>query len=162
MDKKQHKILELPYVYESDTMEGKIEGKYRIRSIKEFKKGAKLPYILDIAKESFEDPEVSDTLNSAKTIFVNAVMGYTPYFNEGSAALDSKIDQNVAAHKLYGGGDTLQEFKNLCPGLYLSTLDNSKYYFFTGGGTVLKAIEEGSPYGLEAVKALVDNGGKAP
>jgi phosphoglycerate kinase len=162
MDKEQHKILELPYVYESDTMEGKIEGKYRIRSIKEFKKGAKLPYILDIAKESFEDPEVSDTLNSARTIFINAVMGYTPYFSEGSAALDSKIDQNAAANKLYGGGDTLQEFKNLCPGLYLSTLDNSKYYFFTGGGTVLKAIEEGTPYGLEAVKALIDNGGKSP
>jgi phosphoglycerate kinase len=89
-------------------------------------------------------------------------MGYTPYFSEGSAALDSKIDQNAAANKLYGGGDTLQEFKNLCPGLYLSTLDNSKYYFFTGGGTVLKAIEEGTPYGLEAVKALIDNGGKSP
>ncbi|MFA4917108.1 MAG: phosphoglycerate kinase [Syntrophales bacterium] len=162
MDKKHHKILELPYVYESDTMEGKIEGKYRIRSIKEFNKGAKLPYILDIAKESFEDPEVSDTLNSAKTIFVNAVMGYTPHFTEGSAALDSKIDHNAEAIKLYGGGDTLQEFKNLCPGLYLSTLDNSKYYFFTGGGTVLKAIEEGTPYGLEPVKALIENGGKAP
>jgi phosphoglycerate kinase len=162
MDRTQHKILELPYVYESDTMEGKVEGKYRVRSIKEFKKGAKIPYILDIAKESFEDPEISDTLNSARTIFVNAVMGYTPYFTEGSAALDSKIDQNASANKLYGGGDTLQEFKNLCPGLYLSTIDNSKYYFFTGGGTVLKAIEEGTPYGLEAVKALIDNGGKSP
>jgi len=162
MDKKNHKILELPYVYESDTMEGKIEGKYKIISTREFKKGAKLPYILDIAKESFEDPEISEALNSARTIFVNAVMGYTPYFSEGSAALDSKIDQNIEANKLYGGGDTLQEFKNLCPGLYLSTLDNSKYYFFTGGGTVLKAIEQGTPYGLEAVKALIDNGGKTP
>jgi len=162
MDRNQHKILELPYVYESDTMEGKVEGKYRIKSIKEIKKGDKFPYILDIAKESFEDPEISEALNSARTIFVNAVMGYTPYFSEGSAALDSKIDQNIQANKLYGGGDTLQEFKNLCPGLYLSTLDNSKYYFFTGGGTVLKAIEEGTPYGLEAVKALIVNGGKAP
>lgn len=162
MDKKQHKILELPYLYESDTMEGKIEGKYKIISIKEFKKGARLPFILDIAKESFEDPEISEALNSARTIFVNAVMGYTPHFSEGSAALDSKIDQNIEASKLYGGGDTLQEFKNLCPGLYLSTLDNSKYYFFTGGGTVLKAIEQGTPYGLEAVKALIDNGGKTP
>ena len=89
-------------------------------------------------------------------------MGYTPYFTEGSAALDSKIDHNTEANKLYGGGDTLQEFKNLCPGLYLSTLDNSKYYFFTGGGTVLKAIEEGTPYGLDPVKALIENGGKTP
>jgi len=37
---------------------------------------------------------------------------------------------------MYGGGDTLQEFKNLCPGLYLSILDSNRYYFFTGGGTV--------------------------
>jgi phosphoglycerate kinase len=162
MDKKHHKILELPYMYESDTMKGKIEGEYRIRSLDQFKKGTKFKYILDIARESFEDPHVSDTLNSAKTIFVNAVMGYTPYFTEGSAALDSKIDHNGEANKLYGGGDTLQEFKNLCPGLYLSTLDNSKYYFFTGGGTVLKAIEEGTPYGLDPVKALIENGGKAP
>jgi len=162
MDKKLHKIIELPYFYESDTMEGRIEGKYRIRSLDELKKGVMFKYILDIAGKSFEDPEISTTLNSAKTIFVNAVMGYTPHFTEGSAALDSKIDHNAEATKLYGGGDTLQEFKNLCPGLYLSTLDNSKYYFFTGGGTVLKAIEEGTPYGLDPVKALIDNGGKVP
>jgi len=162
MDKILHKIIELPYFYESDTMEGRIEGKYRIRSLDELKKGVMFKYILDIAGKSFEDPEISTTLNSAKTIFVNAVMGYTPHFTEGSAALDSKIDHNAEATKLYGGGDTLQEFKNLCPGLYLSTLDNSKYYFFTGGGTVLKAIEEGTPYGLDPVKALIDNGGKVP
>lgn len=162
MDKRHHKILELPYLYESDTIEGKIEGKYRIRALEEFKKGRKFNYILDIAKESFSDPTISEALDSAKTIFVNAVMGYTPYFTEGSAALDSRIDHNTEANKLYGGGDTLQEFKNLCPGLYLSTLDNSKYYFFTGGGTVLKAIEEGTPYGLDPVKALIENGGKTP
>jgi phosphoglycerate kinase len=161
-DRMQHKIMELPYLYESDTMEGKIEGKYRIRALKEFKKAKKFNYILDIAQESFSDFIISNALDSAKTIFVNAVMGYTPFFTEGSAALDSKIDHNTDANKLYGGGDTLQEFKNLCPGLYLSTLDNSKYYFFTGGGTVLKAIEEGTPYGLDPVKALIENGGKAP
>ena len=61
-----------------------------------------------VKKGVIEDPEVSDTLSPARTIFVNAVMGYTPYFNEGSAALDSKIDQNEAANKLYGGGDTRQ------------------------------------------------------
>ncbi|MFW6115400.1 MAG: phosphoglycerate kinase [Thermodesulfobacteriota bacterium] len=162
MDKKHHKILELPYLYESDTLEGKIEGKYRIRSLDEFTKEKQFNYILDIAEQSFYDPSIADALNSAKTIFVNAVMGYTPYFTEGSAALDSKIDHNSEANKFYGGGDTLQEFKNLCPGLYLSTLDNSQYYFFTGGGTVLKAIEEGTPYGLAPVKALINNGGKNP
>jgi phosphoglycerate kinase len=160
LDKNKDKILELPYVYESDTMAGKFEGQNRIRSVKEFESGQKLNYILDIAEKSFADPLISNTINSANTIFVNAVMGYTPHFTEGSAALDRKIDQNSNARKLYGGGDTLQEFKDLCPGLYLSVLDNSKYYFFTGGGTVLKAIEAGTPYDLRPVKALMENGGK--
>lgn len=160
IDKKNKKILELPYVYESDTMDGRFDGKYRIRKIEDFKEGMKLNYILDVAAESFEHPEISDTINQAKTIFVNAVMGYTPHFTEGSEALDRKIDQNIEARKLYGGGDTLQEFKDLCPGLYLSVLDNSNYYFFTGGGTVLKAIEAGTPYGLLPVRALMENRGK--
>ena len=159
LDKDNEKILELPQVYESDIMEGKVEGKYRKKDIKDFKVGMKLKYVLDIARESFEAPVISDAINSAKTIFVNAVMGYTPHFTEGSAALDNKIDQNQVAKKLYGGGDTLQEFKSLLPGLYLSVLDNSQYYFFTGGGTVLKAIEAGTPYGLKPVQALVRNGG---
>jgi phosphoglycerate kinase len=160
MDKGINKILELPYVYESDTLEGKIDGKFRIKNVQEFKPGMNLKYILDIAQKSFEDPVISETLNNAKTIFVNAVMGYTPHFIEGSIALDRKIDQNLDAKKLYGGGDTLKEFKDLCPGLYLSVLDNSNYHFFTGGGTVLKAIEAGNPYSLEPVNALIKNGGK--
>ena len=100
---------------------------------------------------------LTDAIRSAKTILVNAVMGFTPHFYEGSRELDQTIDRNVQAQKLYGGGDTLQEFKNLSPGLYLAAMDDAKYYFFTGGGTVLKAIEEGSPYGLEPVKALMEN-----
>ncbi|MCK9274896.1 MAG: phosphoglycerate kinase [Syntrophales bacterium] len=162
MDRDAKKIVELPCVYESDTMEGKIEGKYRKRMVSDFKKGTRLGYILDVAAESFEDKTVSKVIDSARTIFVNAVMGYTPHFTEGSAAMDRKIDHNREAKKLYGGGDTLKEFKDLCPGLYLSVLDDSQYYFFTGGGTVLKAIEESSPYELDPVKALIKNGGKPP
>jgi len=65
--------------------------------------------------------------------------------------------------KLYGDGDTLQEFnKDLLPGLYLSVLDDADYYFFTGGGTVHTTIEQRSPYGLLPVKALMDNGGMPP
>ena len=89
-------------------------------------------------------------------------MGLTPNFYEGSEKLDQTIDKNHAATKFYGGGDTLQEFKNLSPGLYLAAMDSAQYYFFTGGGTVLKAIEESTPYGLEPVKALMINGGKSP
>lgn len=154
-DKANRKIIELPYIVESDTLEGKIEGKYRTIAIKDFKEGTKYGYILDIDPESFKDPLLVETLLSAKTIFVNAVMGYTPHFTAGSEALDRTIDQNRIAIKMYGGGDTLQEFKNLCPGLYLSVLDNTQYYFFTGGGTVLTAIEQNSPYGLKPVQALM-------
>ena len=106
--------------------------------------------------QSFEDPAAASVIASAKTIFVNAVMGFTPHFSAGSQALDQTIDRNSSALKMYGGGDTLQEFKDLCPGLYLSVMDNANYYFFTGGGTVLTAIEQGSPYGLKPVQALID------
>ncbi len=156
-DKEQQKILEMPYVVESDTMEGKIEGKFRTRCLNDFREGDEYGYILDIDPKSFEDNKVLKVIEEAKTIFVNAVMGYTPHFFEGSKALDETLDTNKSAYKLYGGGDTLQEFKNLCPGLYLSVLDDPNYYFFTGGGTVLTAIEQGSPYGLKSVQALMEN-----
>lgn len=47
---------------------------------------------------------------------------------------------------------------SLHPVLYEAALNNVKYYLFTGGGTVLKVIEEGDAMGLETVKALIDNG----
>lgn len=156
-DRQKKKILEMPHVVESDTIEGKIEGRYRKISLKNFKEGDAHGYILDIDPESFTDEKVTKAVREAKTIFVNAVMGFTPHFSEGSKALDETLDKNKSAIKLYGGGDTLQEFKNLCPGLYLSVLDNSQYYFFTGGGTVLKAIEQNSPYGLKPLQALMEN-----
>jgi len=157
MDKGKQKIIELKYVIESDIMEGKIEGKYRTISLYDFRKGNKYNYVLDIDSKSFEDKKVSEVILNTRTIFVNAVMGFTPHFTDGSKALDETIDKNSAALKMYGGGDTLQEFKNLCPGLYLSVLDNAQYYFFTGGGAVLTAIEQGSPYGLKPVQALMEN-----
>ncbi len=156
-DSEQQKILELPYVVESDTMGGKIEGKFRTVSVSDFKEGNEYGYILDIDPKSFNDNKVLEAVKNAQTIFVNAVMGLTPHFSDGSRALDETLDMNKTAIKMYGGGDTLQEFKDLCPGLYLSVLDDSKYNFFTGGGAVLTAIEQGSPYGLKPVHALMDN-----
>ena len=156
-DRESKKIVELPFVVESDTLEGRVEGKFRKLDIRDFKPGEEYRYLLDVAPESFDAPGVANVISSAKTILVNAVMGFTPHFYEGSKELDQTIDRNWQAQKLYGGGDTLQEFKNLTPGLYLAAMDDAKYYFFTGGGTVLKAIEEGSPYGLEPVKALMEN-----
>jgi len=151
------KIVELPFVVESDVLEGKIEGKHRTLSIREFQSGDSFGYLLDIDPASFEDPDVETVIRNARTIFVNAVMGLTPHFSDGSEALDHAIDRNREALKLYGGGDTLQEFKNLCPGLYLSVMDSAQYYFFTGGGTVLTAIEQGTPFGLKPVQALIDS-----
>lgn len=151
------KIIELPFIVESDTLEGKIKGKNRVKNISEIKAGTKLNYVLDIAKESFNDKKVIEVFKKAKTIFVNAVMGFTPYFNEGTIALDELIDNNFEAIKLYGGGDTMQELKRLLPGLYISALDSPKYYIFTGGGAVLKAIENGTTTGLAPVKALIDS-----
>jgi phosphoglycerate kinase len=158
-DSKAKKIVELPLVVESDIIDRRVEGKYRTVSIKDFKRGSEYGYFLDVAHESFDTSGVTEVISSAKTIFVNAVMGRTPHFFEGSEKLDQTIDQNRRAQKFYGGGDTLQEFKNLSPGLYLAAMDSAQYYFFTGGGTVLKAIEEGTPYGLDPVKALIKNAG---
>lgn len=161
MDQKVKKIVELPYVVESKTMEEPFAGNTQTMGVKDFQPGNRYGYLLDIAPQSFEDPLVKEVLAQARTIFVNAVMGYTPYFTEGSKALDQSIDKNQTAYKMYGGGDTLQEFKDLNPGLYLSVIDNTQYYFFTGGGTVLTAIEEGTPYRLKTIQALMENRARA-
>ena len=155
------KIIELPYIVESDTMEGKIEGKNRIHHISDLPGGTKLNYVLDAAEESFEQPTIKEVFHSARTIFVNAVMGFTPHFNEGTIALDRLIDENTEAVKLYGGGDTMQELKRLLPGLYIVALDSPKYYIFTGGGAVLKAIEDNSVMGIDPIKVLVEKKQKA-
>ncbi len=151
------KLIELPYIVESDTLEGKKKGKYRVRHIHDLKKGEKLNYVLDVSEKSFDDKAIKEIFHKAKTIFVNAVMGFTPHFNQGTIALDQLIDENEEASKLYGGGDTMQELKRLLPGLYIMALDHPRYYIFTGGGAVLKAIEHGTVEGLDPVKALIKN-----
>jgi phosphoglycerate kinase len=157
-DRAAGKIVELPLIVESDRLDGRVEGAYRTIAVKDFSPGREYGYVLDIDPSSFEDRTVASAIGEARTIFVNAVMGFTPHFAAGSQALDHAIDRNSGAMKMYGGGDTLQEFKDLCPGLYLSVMDNANYYFFTGGGTVLTAIEKGSPFGLKPVEALIDAG----
>jgi len=156
-DKKAKKIVELPYIVESDTLGRKVRGGYRSIAVQDLVPGTSYGYIVDIDPRSFSDKKVAETLNSAGTIFVNAVMGFTPHFTKGSERLDRTIDENQTAWKFYGGGDTLQEFKSLVPGLYLSVLDDAMYYFFTGGGSVLKAIEERDAYGMKPVQALLEN-----
>lgn len=114
-------------------------------------------YFLDVAPVSFSEARVKEALRGAKTIFVNAVMGLTSSgFHEGTAALDAAIAANASARKYFGGGDTLAEFKSLSPGLYMSALEDPQYYLFTGGGTVLKALEMGGARGLQTVDALME------
>ncbi len=151
-----NKLIELPYIVESDSLDGRIENQYRVHNINKLERGTKLNYILDVSKLSFEEEKVKDVFCKAKTIFVNAVMGFTPHFNEGTIALDQLIDKNAEAVKLYGGGDTMQELKRLLPGLYIVALDSPKYYIFTGGGAVLKAIQEGTASGLAPIQAIIN------
>lgn len=157
-DKIAKKILELPCLVESDTLEGRIEGKYRTVHIEDFKAGQEFQYILDVDPSSFDAPDVQEGIVNAKTVFVNAVMGLMPAFWHGTSKMDETIDRNRTAQKFFGGGDTLQEFKSLHPGLYHAALDSPRYYMFTGGGTVLKVLEEADPFGLPTVKALIENG----
>ena len=154
-DSGRDKVVELPLVVESDTLEGRSEGSWRSVSTADFKPGGEYGYILDVDPASCADERVARVLAEAKTIFINAVMGFVPHFPEGSAALYRAIAANGAAMKLFGGGDTLQELKDGCPGVYLGAVDDPSYYFFTGGGAVLTAIEGGNPYALRPVEALM-------
>ena len=155
IDKSQGKIIELGYLIETDNMEIKKNGNFRKLSLKKLKQRGQCGYIVDVDPESFEDQSVKDAFSLAKTIFANAVMGYMPYFPDGSRVLYRTIFSAKNANKLFGGGDTLQELKSLCPGEYLNGMDNPSCYYFTGGGSVLAAIENGTPYGLAPVKALL-------
>jgi phosphoglycerate kinase len=151
------KVIEPEYLVESDIPDGKIPGKFRTLKLSDLTKDQKLNYILDISAESFQVDKVKSVFAEAETIFINAVMGFTPHFTEGTFALDTMITGNFAALKLFGGGDTLQELNILLPDIYQMALQDPSYYFFTGGGTILKVIAENSVWGLEPVAALIDN-----
>lgn len=157
LDREENKILEMPYLVESESTEKRIEGQYRSIGVDKLREDGDVKYILDIAPESFQDKMVVDVISTAKTIFVNAVMGLMPLFFEGSLALYRLISDNGSATRLFAGGDTLQELRNLCPGIYMAGLDDPGVYYFTGGGSVLAAIEQGSPYHLKPVEMLMDD-----
>ena len=149
------RIIELPYIIESDSFEEIKIGSWRVINVADLKPGQKLNYVLDVAIASVSDARIQAVFADAKTIFINAVMGYTNLFTEGTKAVYSMIDDNIGAHKLFGGGDTIQEFKDLLPGVYARATMNNHYYFFTGGGAILDAIEKGSPYEMKPVQLLL-------
>lgn len=149
------KIVEIPYVVESDSFETITDASVRTHKVSDLKPGTKLNFILDAAAVSFNDEKIKAVFASAGTIFVNAVMGYTILFKEGTKAMYNLIDTNKQAFKLFGGGDTIQEFKDMLPGIWMQAANDPKYYFFTGGGAILDAIEQGSPYAMKTVQALL-------
>ena len=153
----KEKMVEPEYVVETDSLDGKIEGNYRTIKTSDLKPGTKLNYIVDVNPKSYQNEKIINIIGNAKTIFVNAVMGFMPHFYKGTKELYKIIGENENASKLFGGGDTLQEFRTLLPGQYINAVDNSSYYFFSGGGTILKAVHEGSVKGLAPIKALMDN-----
>ncbi len=149
------KIVELPYIVESDSFEELSQGSCRTHKVSELVPGTQLKYILDAAVETFNDELIRSVFESAGTIFVNAVMGYTTLFKDGTKSMYSLIDKNKKAVKLFGGGDTIQEFKDLLPGIWMKAHNDTNYYFFTGGGAILDAIEQGSPYSMKTVQVLL-------
>ncbi len=154
-EKYSEKIVELPFVVESESLESKELGKAKTRDIRTLKAGDSLEFVLDAAPESFSDEKVKEVFMNSGTIFVNAVMGLTPQFPDGTMAMNELIGLNKKAMKLFGGGDTLQEMKLLTPKLYLKAVSDSSYYMFTGGGAVLTAIEEKDAFGMKPVQMLL-------
>lgn len=156
LDAEQQKIVEITGLVESETMEGKFEGRCGTVHVEGMKKGDKFNYLLDIDPQSLQTDRIVEIIRSAKTIFVNAVMGLTPPFFRGTQALYELIASNGDAMKLFAGGDTLQELRNLCPEIYEAGMEGSDFYYFTGGGSVLTTLEQGNPYELKPIKALME------
>ncbi len=152
------KIVELPFIVQCDSFEqrtGENWDIYNIKDMGDWAKDSEIGYILDVAEESFTLDEVRDIFKKAGTIFVNAVMGYTALFPEGTMAMYRLIDENSIAVKLFGGGDTIQDFKTYLPGLFASASNDPRYYFFTGGGAILDAIRARDAFGMKPVQALI-------
>jgi len=146
-------IVELPIIVENTGIE-KRQGTRELE-VQTLKPGTKLNYVLDASAENFTREEIKKVFQEAGTIFVNAVMGYTALYPEGSMAMYSLIDQCPKAIKLFGGGDTIQDFKEYLPGIFAKAQNDPSYYFFTGGGAILDAIQQGSPYGMKPVQMLI-------
>ncbi|MFH1350292.1 MAG: phosphoglycerate kinase [Pseudomonadota bacterium] len=155
LDEKKKKIIEISQLVESDSPNERIEGHFRTLDRINMKRGDTFSHILDMDPKSLQDRRIREIIGSVKTIFINAVMGLTPPFFEGTQSLYRLIASNGGAHKLFAGGDTLQELRNLCPEIYLAGMDSPDYYYFTGGGSVLTTLEMGNPYHLKPIEALM-------
>lgn len=152
------KVLELPGVILCQSIQERNEDNWdacRIEDMKDWDQSEPIGYILDADPDVFDIPEIKQVFASAGTVFVNAVMGFTPMFPEGSMAMYRLIDNNAKAVKLFGGGDTIQDFGTYLPGIFSQAQNNPLYYFFTGGGAILSAIENRSSTGMKPIQALI-------
>jgi phosphoglycerate kinase len=152
------KIVEIPSVVLCNSIQERTEDNwdaYRISDLKDWDQSEEIGYILDADPDVFELDEIKQVFNGAGTIFVNAVMGYTALFPEGTMAMYRLIDANSKAVKLFGGGDTIQDFGTYLPGVFAQAQNNPRYYFFTGGGAILSAIENRSATGMKPIQALI-------
>ena len=150
------KIVELPYIVENQGIEARTEHSWKVHNVADLKPGMQLGYVLDVAPRTFELEEIKALFGNAGCVFVNAVMGYTALFPEGSMAMYRLIDSCSKAKKLFGGGDTIQDFKEYLPGTFAKAQNDSSYYFFTGGGAILDAIQQGSAFGMKPIQALLN------
>lgn len=150
------KIIELPFIVENEGIETRTEKSWKIHDVRALSASTKLNYVLDVAAQNFELDEIKDIFAKAGTVFVNAVMGYTALFPEGTMAMYRLIDSCSGCRKLFGGGDTIQDFKEYLPGVFAKAQNDSSYYFFTGGGAILDAIQQGSAFGMKPVQALLE------
>lgn len=158
MDCGEHvtKIIELPFIVENEGIETRTDKSWKVRDVRTLTAGAKLNYVLDVAAANFALEEIKAVFEKAGTVFVNAVMGYTALFPEGTMAMYRLIDSYGSCRKFYGGGDTIQDFKEYLPGVFIKAQNDVSYYFFTGGGAILDAIQQGSAFGMKPVQALLE------
>jgi phosphoglycerate kinase len=102
--------------------------------------------LLDIGVET--QKLYGDEIAKAKTIVWNGPMGKVedPKYRAGTQAIYEAITANVEAYTLVGGGDTLA---SIGKEEHLNRIDHVS----TGGGAMLKLLEQGSLVGIEVLKS---------
>ena len=90
-----------------------------------------------------------EKIAAAKTIFWNGPMGYfeNDHFADGTMAIARFIGECSHAFSVVGGGDSLAA-------LNISGVGNKISYVSTGGGALLKFLEEGNLPGIRALENL--------
>ena len=90
----------------------------------------------------------AEVIAHSRTIVWNGPMGLfeNPSFAKGTIAIAQKIAENKLAKKIVGGGDTLSALK-------MGNIPHSSFtHVSTGGGSMLRFLEEKKLPGLEIIK----------